>query len=220
MVPAAAKAGAAPVGCGSRRTQAPVGRPTSRRRTVRGPERRRRLRPRVICAGGCGHLRCGGLPARRRSRRGRSFGHLRAGRLGRASVHLRAAAVPAAVDGARAAGSAVATAAELPAAACLGAVTATAVGWAADVSPLERRASPGWPRRRSPWSARGGQPSGGGACCGQCRGRRGRLGRRRRFAGWQLDRRVRHGRGGLGRRSERRATGVCVALWASDPPCG
>ena len=48
-----------------------------------------------------------------------------------------AAAVPAAVDGALAAGSAVAAAAELPAAACLGAATATAVGWAADVAPLE-----------------------------------------------------------------------------------
>ena len=161
-----------------------------------------------IRAGGCGHLRCGGLPARRRSRRGRSFGHLRAGRLGRASGHLRSRG--GAGSGRRSTGRGFGRSNG----------GGTARGGLPGGGHRDRRGlgggrlAAGADGRRLAGLGAGRRCRRGavsrlaaGRCCGQCRGRRWRLGRRRRFARWQLDRRVRHGRGGFGRRSERRRNG-------------
>jgi hypothetical protein len=132
-----------------------------------------------------------------------------------------AAVAAAAVAGALAAGSAVAAAAKLPAAACRGAVTATAVGWAADVSPLEPTGvawlvsapiavvgagrSAVW--RRGAAAANVEAAVGDSAVVGDLRG-----------GSWI----VAFGTGAAGSAGEASvgATGVCVALRANDPPCG
>jgi hypothetical protein len=131
-----------------------------------------------------------------------------------------AAVAAAAVAGALAAGSAGAAAAELPAAACLGAVTATAVGWAADVSPLEPTGVAAWLAsapvavagagrsavwRRGAAAANVEAAVGDSAVVGDLRG-----------GSWT----VAFGTGAAGSAgvASAGATGVCVALRASDPP--
>jgi hypothetical protein len=115
----------------------------------------------------------------------------------------------------------VATAAELPAMACLGAVTATAAGWLAAVSPLEPTGVAGlasapvavagagrsavW--RRAAAAANVGAAVGDSAVVGDLRG-----------GSWT----VAFGTGAADSAgvASAGATGVCVALRASDPPCG